>query len=73
MTTETMNLQDLLEKATAADFLHEMIGFTAQRLMDVEVEALIGATPGAGSASRTNHRNGYRGRKDPDDCGQGAY
>ena len=55
MTVETMNLQELLEKTTDADFLREMIGYTAQRLMDVEVEALTGAAPGvrsrAGSTS----------------------
>ena len=28
MTTETMNLQTLLEKTTDPDFLREMIGFT---------------------------------------------
>jgi putative transposase len=33
MTNETMNLQALLEKTTDPDFLREMIGFTAQRLM----------------------------------------
>ena len=49
MTAESMNLQDLLEKTTDADFLREMIGFTAQRLMDMEVEALTGAPPGVRS------------------------
>ena len=39
MTTETMNLQDLLVKTTDADFLRQMIGFTAQRLMELEVGA----------------------------------
>jgi len=63
MTTETMNLQDLLEKTTDADFLREMIGYTAQRLMDVEVEALTGAAPGVRSPNRTNQRNGYRDRR----------
>ena len=62
MTSETMNLQDLLEKTTDADFLREMIGFTAQRLMDVEVEALTGAAPGVRAPSRLNQRNGYRDR-----------
>ena len=59
MTTESMNLQDLLEKTTDADFLREMIGFTAQRLMDVEVETLTGAPAGVRSPNRTNQRNGY--------------
>jgi transposase-like protein len=62
MTNETMNLQALLEKTTDPDFLREMIGFTAQRLMALEVETLTGAAPGARSADRLNHRNGYRDR-----------
>jgi putative transposase len=62
MTNETMNLQTLLEKTTDPDFLREMIGFTAQRLMALEVETLTGAAPGARSADRLNHRNGYRDR-----------
>jgi putative transposase len=62
MTNETMNLQALLEKTTDPDFLREMIGFTAQRLMALEVETLTGAAPGARSADRINQRNGYRDR-----------
>ncbi len=62
MTAETMNLHELLEKTTDADFLREMIGFTAQRLMDVEVETLTGATPGVRAPGRLNQRNGYRDR-----------
>ena len=63
MTAENMNLQELLEKTSDADFLREMIGFTAQRLMDVEVEALVGVAPGVRSPNRTNQRNGYRDRR----------
>jgi putative transposase len=62
MTKETMNLQALLEKTTDPDFLREMIGFTAQRLMALEVEALTGAEPGARTPDRLNQRNGYRDR-----------
>jgi putative transposase len=62
MTAETMNLQTLLEKTSDPDFLREMISFTAQRLMALEVEALTGAEPGARTADRLNHRNGYRDR-----------
>jgi putative transposase len=62
MTNETMNLQALLEKTTDPDFLREMIGFTAQRLMALEVETLTGAAPGVRSADRLNQRNGYRDR-----------
>lgn len=62
MTSETMDLQHLLEKSTDSDFLRQMIGFTAQRLMELEVEGLTGAAPGARSPDRINQRNGYRDR-----------
>ena len=39
MTDETMNLRDLLENTADSDFLREMIGFAAQRLMELDVEA----------------------------------
>jgi putative transposase len=62
MTDEMMRLQALLEKSSDADLLREMIGFTAQRLMELEVEGLTGAAHGERSPDRTNHRNGYRDR-----------
>jgi putative transposase len=62
MTAESMNLQDLLEKTTDPDFLRHMIGFTAQRLMELEVAGRTGAAPGAMSPDRLNQRNGYRDR-----------
>ena len=39
MTDDNMSLRDLLEKTADTDFLREMIGFTAQRLMELEIEA----------------------------------
>jgi hypothetical protein len=37
MTNDRMDLQALLGKSPDADFLREMIGFAAQRLMELEV------------------------------------
>jgi putative transposase len=62
MTNETMNLQSLLAKTTDSEFPCQMINFTAQRRMALEVETLTGAEPGARSPDRLNHRNGYRDR-----------
>jgi putative transposase len=62
MTDEIMNLRTLLEKSSDADLLREMIGFTAQRLMELEVEGKTGATYGEKSAERLVQRNGYRDR-----------
>jgi putative transposase len=62
MTDEMMSLRTLLEKSADADLLREMVGFAAQRLMELEVESLTGAAHGERSADRINHRNGYRDR-----------
>jgi putative transposase len=62
MTDEMMTLRTLLEKSSDADLLREMIGFTAQRLMELEVEGLAGAANGERSPERITHRNGYRDR-----------
>ncbi len=62
MTDNMMTLRTLLEKSSDTDLLREMIGFTAQRLMALEVENLTGAAPGERNPDRINQRNGYRDR-----------
>ena len=62
MTDDTMNLQALVGENADADFLREMIGFAAQRLMDLEVGNLTGAGYGEKSSDRLAQRNGYRER-----------
>lgn len=62
MTDEMMDLQGLVEKAPDADFLREMIGFAAKRLMELEVGAITGAAWGEKSGMRFVQRNGYRER-----------
>ena len=63
MTTDRMALVELLEKSADPDFLREMLGFVAERLMALEAEGRCGAAPGERSPERTNHRNGYRDRR----------
>jgi putative transposase len=62
MTDAMMHLRALIEKNSDADLLREMIGFAAQRLMELEVEGITGASHGERSPDRINSRNGYRDR-----------
>ena len=62
MTDEMMTLRSMLEKGTDADVLREMIGFAAERLMELEVQALTGAGHGERAPGRLTQRNGYRER-----------
>jgi transposase-like protein len=63
MTIDRMTLKALVEKGSDDDLLREMMAYVANRMMDLEVEGLTGAAHGERSATRTNHRNGYRERQ----------
>jgi len=62
MTDTRMDLQGLIEKSADADLLREMIGFAAERLMELEVASLTGAAWGVKDPARLASRNGYRDR-----------
>ena len=62
MTDDRMALADLLENGSDSDLLREMIGCVAQRLMQMDVEGVVGVAHGERGEGRENWRNGYRER-----------
>ncbi|KKL77100.1 hypothetical protein LCGC14_2038260 [marine sediment metagenome] len=59
MTKPMMDLRELVEKSADADILREMIGFAAERLMELEVGVATGASYGEKNVERLAQRNGY--------------
>jgi putative transposase len=62
MTKDMMDVRSLVEKSADADLLREMIGFAAERLMELEVDSATGADFGEKNPMRLAQRNGYRDR-----------
>ncbi len=62
MTDDETALRELLTKGTDATLLREMIGFAAERLMELEVGGRTGAAHGERNPDRLAQRNGYRER-----------
>src|SRR4029077_17604961 len=62
MTDAMMSLKTLVEKTPDADLLREMIGFAAERLMELEVGAVTGAGYGEKNPLRMAQRHRYRDR-----------
>ena len=62
MTKEMMTLRVLVENTPDAELWHEMIGFAAERLMELEVAGLTGAGYGEKNCERLVQHNGYRER-----------
>ena len=62
MTNATIALTELAEKGADIDLLRQMVQFMAQRLMDLDAQALCGAGYDEKNPQRLNSRNGYRER-----------
>jgi len=62
MTKPMMDMRALVENSADADLLREMIGFAAERLIELEVGTKTGADYGEKSSERLAQRIGYRDR-----------
>ncbi|KQT60970.1 transposase [Methylobacterium sp. Leaf456] len=62
MTDDRMALIDLIEKRADGDLVRDLLGYAAERMMELEVEARTGAPMGQRSSDRLTQRNGYRDR-----------
>ena len=66
MTDEIMALHGLMEESADTDLLREMIGFAAERLMELEVGGLTGAAHNEKSAGAAGERPDRLGRRHRD-------
>jgi putative transposase len=62
MAKASIALTELTEKGPHADLVREMLQLAAQKLMEMDVEALCGAAFGERAVPRENSRKGYRDR-----------
>src|SRR5690242_7947461 len=62
MTDDSMALLALIQKSDDGDFLKNVAEAALQRIMDYDVENLIGAGPHERTPDRLTYRNGYRER-----------
>ena len=62
MTDDNMTLLGAIQKSDDGDFLKTVAEAALQRIMDFDVENLIGAGRHERSADRLNYCNGYRDR-----------
>ena len=63
MTEDNVALQRLLETSSDASLLREMVGFSMQRLMQLETETPCGAALGERCPDRINQRNVFGNRE----------
>jgi transposase-like protein len=62
MTIDTMTLKARIEKGSNDALIWKMIGFVANRMMDMDAEDLTDAAYGESSLATVNRRNDYRER-----------
>ena len=62
MTDDTMHLLDVVQKSDDGDFLKAITETALQRIMDADVDNIIGAARDERSPERLTYRNGYRER-----------
>jgi transposase-like protein len=62
MTDDNMRLLEIVQKSDDGDFLKTIAETALQRIMDADVENIIGAARHERSPERLTYRNGYRER-----------